>query len=57
MKITKLPPSPQAQVMLKVLQEAVRKTLDRKRRLGQYSVTWKDGSPVIAGDDAPKCNG
>ncbi len=57
MKITKLPPSPQAQVMLKVLQEAVRKTLDRKRRLGQYSVTWKDGSPVIAGDDAPKRNG
>jgi len=54
MKITNLPPSPQAQVMLKALQDAVRKALEKKRRLGQYAVTWADGRPVIAGEDAPK---
>lgn len=56
MKITYKTPSPQAQATLKVLQDAVRKALDRKRRLGQYAVTWENGHPVIAGDDAPKAS-
>lgn len=56
MKIINSTPSPHAQATLKALQDAVRKTLDRKQRLGQYAVTWEDGRPVIAGDDAPKCN-
>ena len=29
--------------MLECLRKAVRKTLDRKRRLGQYAVVWEDG--------------
>ncbi len=47
-------PSPEALAMLKSLQEAVRKALDRKRRLGQYAVTWQDGHPVLSGEDAPQ---
>ena len=54
MTIITAPPSPQAQAMLKALQEAVSKNLDKKRRLGQYVVTWQDGHPVLIGDDAPK---
>jgi len=54
MTMTSLPPSPQAQAMLKALKEAVRKSLDRKKRLGQYAVTWQDGRPVLVGEDAPK---
>jgi len=53
MIIKSVPPSPQAQAMLKALQEAVSKNLDKKRRLGQYAVTWQDGRPVLVGDDAP----
>jgi hypothetical protein len=28
-------------------------TLERKRRLGHYAVIWRDGKPLIIGDDAP----
>lgn len=54
MTMTSLPPSPQAQAMLKALKEAVRKSLDKKKRLGQYAVIWQDGRPVLVGEDAPK---
>jgi hypothetical protein len=27
--------------------------LEKKRRLEQYAVTWKDGKPVVQGEDAP----
>ena len=54
MNITSAPPSPQAQAMLKALQEAVSKSLEKKRRLGQYAVTWQDDRPVQTGEDAPK---
>ena len=53
MIITSAPPSPQAQAMLKALQDAVNKSLERKRRLGQYAVIWQNGRPVQVGDDAP----
>jgi hypothetical protein len=46
--------TPDTQAMLDCLQIAVSKTLERKRRLGQYSVQWKDNSPFIEGDDAPE---
>lgn len=46
-------PSPEGQKQLESLRQAVDKTLEKKRRLGQYAVTWKDGKPVIAGEDAP----
>ena len=39
---------------LEVLKKAVAKALERKRRLGQYYVVWKDGKPVIIGEDAPE---
>lgn len=45
---------PDTQEMLNSLRAAVSETLERKRRLGQYSVIWKDGKPVLAGDDAPE---
>jgi hypothetical protein len=54
MIIVSTPPSPEAQAMLKALQEAVTKCLDKKRRLGQYAVIWQDGQLVLVGDDAPK---
>lgn len=31
------------EAMLECLRKAVRKTLDYKRRLGQYAVVWEDG--------------
>jgi hypothetical protein len=46
-------PSPEAQRQLEVLRQAVRNALERKRRLGQYAVVWKDGKPVRIGEDAP----
>jgi len=33
---------------------AVKQTLEKKKRLGQYAVIWHDGKPVITGDDAPE---
>lgn len=38
---------------LKILREAVAKTLDRKRRLEHYYVVWQDGKPVMIGEDTP----
>lgn len=38
---------------LKALQRAVDQALERKRRLGQYAVFWKDGRIVFDGPDAP----
>ncbi len=46
-------PSPEGQRQLEKLRQAVGKTLEKKRRLGQYAVTWKDGKPVVQGEDAP----
>ena len=53
MKITSGHPSPEAQAMLKALQDAVTKALDRKRRLGHYAVTWQNGRAILSGEDAP----
>lgn len=50
-------PSPEAQRQWETLQQAVTKTLEKKRRLGQYAVVWKDGKPVLLGEDAPKDQG
>ncbi|WP_225071880.1 hypothetical protein [Desulfuromonas sp. CSMB_57] len=48
--------SPEGQRQLETLRQAVDKTLEKKRRLGQYAVTWKDGKPVVQGEDAPGTN-
>jgi len=45
--------SPETQAVLDCLRQAVAKEIERKRRLGHYSVQWKDNAPFIEGDDAP----
>jgi len=49
-------PSKEGQVLLETLQKAVNQTLEKKKRLGQYAVTWEDGKPVVKGEDAPDAN-
>jgi len=49
----KATPSREGQRVLETLQKAVKQTLEKKKRLGQYAVTWHDGKPVITGEDAP----
>lgn len=49
-------PSPEGQRQLESLRQAISKALEKKRRLGQYTVTWEDGKPVIQGEDAPNIN-
>lgn len=46
--------SPSDQQVLEALQQAVTAELERKRRLGQYTVTWEDGRAVLQGPDAPQ---
>lgn len=46
--------SPSTQATLDCLRQAVSKTLERKRRLGHYSVQWSGGRIFAVGDDAPK---
>ena len=48
------PLSQDTQAMLDCLRQAVSKTLERKRRLGQYSVQWNGKAPFAVGDDAPE---
>jgi hypothetical protein len=40
-------------MVLDVLTRAVAEALERKRRLGQYAVMWRDGRVVCIGPDAP----
>jgi hypothetical protein len=46
--------SPADQQVLEALQQAVNAELERKRRLGHYYVTWRDGEAVMQGSDAPE---
>ncbi|WP_186697930.1 hypothetical protein [Cyanobium sp. NS01] len=46
--------SPRDQQILVALQQAVSTELERKRRLGQYVVTWQDGKALMQGPDAPQ---
>jgi hypothetical protein len=43
--------------VLEVLKRAVAEALERKRRLGQYAVMWRDGRMVCTGPDAPATHG
>ncbi len=45
--------SPATQATLDCLRQAVSKTLERKRRLGHYSVQWSGGKLFAVGEDAP----
>ena len=40
-------------VVLDTLKQAVAEALERKRRLGQYAVVWRNGQAVCIGPDAP----
>jgi hypothetical protein len=53
MNVTSVPASMEAQTILNALQQAVSNSLEKKRRLGQYAVTWQNGRPIQVGDDAP----
>lgn len=53
MSNTTPPLSPDTQAMLDCLRLVVTKTLERKRRLGQYSVQWNGKESFAIGDDAP----
>ena len=50
-------PSPQGHEyeakVLDVLKRAVAEALERKRRLGQYAVIWREGRVVCTVPDAP----
>ncbi|MBD9356774.1 hypothetical protein [Methylomonas albis] len=52
-ELTNPTPNPDTQAMLDCLRQAVSKTLERKRRLGQYVVQWDGKAPFAIGDDAP----
>lgn len=41
------------QKLLDCLTQAVAEALERKRRLGQYAVVWREGKPVFVGEDSP----
>jgi hypothetical protein len=45
---------PKEQQLLDSLKDAVAEALERKRRLGQYAVVWRDGQPmIIGGEESP----
>jgi hypothetical protein len=46
-------PSEDTKKMLDSLEKSVKKALEKKKRLGQYAVTWENGKPVLRGEDAP----
>ena len=46
-------PSAHSRQLLEALGQSVAKALDTKRKLGHYAVTWQNGKPLLAGDDAP----
>ena len=46
-------PDDHAAAVLEALKRAVAEALERKRRLGQYYVVWRDGRAVCIGPDAP----
>ena len=46
--------SPEDQQILDALRKAVAEALDRKQRLGQYAVVWREGRPVIIGEKAAR---
>lgn len=49
-------PSPEGQGQLEAIRQAVVRTLDNKRRLGQYAESRQYGTPVVNGGDAPGAN-
>lgn len=46
-----------AEDALEVLRQAVAEALERKRRLGQYAVTWRNGRIEFIGPNPPPATG
>lgn len=44
-------PSPETNATLTALRTAVKNALDRKRRLGQYAVVWREGKPALLDEE------
>ncbi|WP_163671911.1 hypothetical protein [Adonisia turfae] len=40
--------------ILETLKKVAAKTLEKKKRLGQYAVVWRDGKATAVGEDAPQ---
>ena len=53
----KTAPSEEGRILLETLQKVVLETLEKKRRLGQYAVIWRDGKPVETGGEAQNHSG
>ena len=47
-------PTPKSIEILNTLRTVAVKTLENKKRLGQYAVIWEDNKPVLIGEDKPK---
>lgn len=47
-------PDRDSQRMLDALREVVAETLERKRRLGQYAVVWRNGQPEFIRETPPR---
>ena len=47
-------PSEEGRILLETLHKVVTETLEKKRRLGQYAVIWRDGKPVETGGDTQR---
>ncbi|MDQ6987418.1 MAG: hypothetical protein Q9M25_06430 [Mariprofundaceae bacterium] len=44
--------SEESRILLETLKTAVAHALEKKRRLGQYAIIWKNGKPVRLGSDS-----
>ncbi len=43
--------SEESRILLDTLKTAIAHALERKRRLGQYAIIWKNGKPARIGAD------
>lgn len=43
--------------LLDCLRQAGHEAVERKRRLGQYAVVWRDGAPAFIGPNPPSSTG
>jgi len=54
MNTVKHQPSEKSLIILSALKEAVANAMEKKRKLGQYTVVWEDNALVYKGEDAPR---
>ena len=54
MDIIEKQPSEKSQIILSSVKKAVANALEKKCKLGQYSVVWEDNMLVYRGEDAPQ---